>query len=442
MTIARVTAREILDSRGTPTVEVEVTTLGGAVGRVAVPSGASTGKHEALELRDGNPRRYGGKGVLKAVRHVERVLGPAVRGMSVFDQARLDDRLRALDGTDTKRRLGANAILGVSLAAAKAAAAQLNQPLYRYLGGPTAALLPVPLMNIINGGLHADNSLDVQEFMIMPVGAPRFAEALRIGAEVFQALKTILRDRRLSTAVGDEGGFAPTVASNEAAIELILEAIRAARYVPGRHVLLALDVASSSFYRDATRRYELGFKLGPNGRRRKTADELVALYRGWIAKYPIVSIEDGLAEEDWAGWQALTQALGAKIQLVGDDLFVTNTRLFRDGIARKVANAILIKVNQIGTLTETLECIRLAKQSGYRAIISHRSGETEDTTIAHLAVATGVGQIKTGSLSRSERIAKYNELLRIEASLGPRARYAGGLTAGRPGPGPRWTPRR
>jgi len=425
MTIAAVTAREILDSRGTPTVEVDVTTVGGALGRAAVPSGASTGKYEALELRDGDPKRYGGKGVLKAVRHVQRVLGPAVKGMNVFDQQRLDTRLRELDGTDTKRRLGANAILGVSLAAAKAAAAQLHQPLYRYLGGPTAALLPVPLMNIINGGVHADNSLDFQEFMILPVGAARFADALRIGAEVFQQLKSILHDRHLSTAVGDEGGFAPSLRSNEEALELILAAVRAAGYAPGRHVLLALDVASSSFYREHAQRYELGFKLGPNGRRRKTAAEMIALYKTWVAQYPIVSIEDGLAEEDWDGWQAMTQALGDKVQLVGDDIFVTNPQRFRDGIARKVANAILIKVNQIGTLSETLECIQLAKDAGYRAIISHRSGETEDTTIAHLAVATGVGQIKTGSLSRSERIAKYNELLRIEESLGARARYAG-----------------
>ncbi|OGX38609.1 MAG: phosphopyruvate hydratase [Omnitrophica WOR_2 bacterium RIFCSPHIGHO2_02_FULL_68_15] len=426
MTIASVAAREIFDSRGTPTVEVDVTTVGGALGRVAVPSGASTGKHEALELRDGDAKRYRGKGVLKAVRHVQRVLGPAVKGMNVGDQSRLDARLRELDGTDTKRRLGANAILGVSLAAAKAAAAQLDQPLYRYLGGPKAALLPVPQMNIINGGVHADNSLDFQEFMIMPVGAPRFAEALRIGAEVFQALKALLHDRRLNTAVGDEGGFAPTLRSNEEALDLILQAIRDAGYTPGRHVLLALDAASSSFYRERDHRYELGFKLGPNGRRRKTAAELIALYKTWVAQYPIASIEDGLAEEDWDGWQALTRALGGTVQLVGDDIFVTNTRLFREGIARKVANAILIKVNQIGTLTETLECIQLAKEHGYRAVISHRSGETEDTTIAHLAVATGVGQIKTGSLSRSERIAKYNELLRIEESLGARARYAGG----------------
>ncbi len=432
MAIARVTAREIVDSRGNPTVEVEVTTAGGAMGRMAVPSGASTGKHEALELRDGDPKRYGGKGVLKAVRHVERILAPAVKGMNVFDQERLDARLRALDGTENKSKLGANALLGVSLASAKAAAAQLHQPLYRYLGGPKATLLPVPLMNIVNGGLHADNNLDFQEFMIMPVGAKDFAGALRMGVEIFQQLKKLLHDRRMSTAVGDEGGFAPDVRSNEEALQLILEAITAARYKPGRHVLLALDVASSSFYDERTARYTLGFKAGAGGRQRKTADDLIALYRQWIERYPIVSIEDGLAEEDWAGWQALTQTLGKRVQLVGDDLFVTNPRRFQEGIARRAGNAILIKVNQIGTLTETLECIQIAKTAGYNAIISHRSGETEDTTIAHLAVATGVGQIKTGSVSRSERVAKYNELLRIEEALGAKARYAG----------PGWTRRR
>lgn len=420
-TIAGVTAREILDSRGHPTVEVEVTTTGGAVGRAAVPSGASTGTSEALELRDGNPKRYGGKGVLRAVRHVRRVLGPAVRGASVFDQQALDAKLCALDGTDSKRRLGANAILGVSLAVAKAAAAQLRQPLYRYLGGPKATLLPVPLMNIVNGGLHADNPLDFQEFMILPVGAPRFSEALRIGAEVFHQLKRLLHDRRLGTAVGDEGGFAPRLRQNEEAILLILEAITAAGYTPGRQVLLALDVAASGLYHAESRRYRVASEPRPN----KTAPELIALYQRWVARYPIVSIEDGLAEEDWAGWQAMTRALGATIQLVGDDLFVTNPARFRDGIARGAANAILIKVNQIGTLTETLACIRMAKTAGYAAVISHRSGETEDTTIAHLAVATGVGQIKTGSVSRSERVAKYNELLRIEEQLGARARYAG-----------------
>ena len=433
MAIARVTAREIVDSRGNPTVEVEVTTAGGAMGRAAVPSGASTGKYEALELRDGDPKRYGGKGVLKAVRHVERILGPAVKGMNVFDQGRLDARLRALDGTEHKSKLGANALLGVSLASAKAAAAQLRQPLYRYLGGPKATLLPVPLMNIVNGGLHADNNLDFQEFMIMPVGARHFADALRMGVEIFQQLKKLLHDRRMSTAVGDEGGFAPDVRSNEEALQMILEAIQAARYTPGRHVLLALDVASSSFYDARTARYTLGFKAGAGGgRQRKTADDLIALYRQWVERYPIVSIEDGLAEEDWAGWQALTQALGQRVQLVGDDLFVTNPRRFQEGIARRAGNAILIKVNQIGTLTETLECIQMAKTAGYNAIISHRSGETEDTTIAHLAVATGVGQIKTGSVSRSERVAKYNELLRIEEALGTKAQYAG----------PGWTRRR
>ena len=425
MTVAAVAAREILDSRGNPTIEVEITTAGGAVGRVAVPSGASTGKHEALELRDGDPKRYGGKGVLKAVRHVQRILGPAVKGMNVFDQAKMDTRLRELDGTENKGKLGANALLGVSLAVAKAAAAQLDQPLYRYLGGPKAALLPVPLMNIVNGGVHADNTLDFQEFMIMPVGGKTFADALRMGAEVFQQLKKILHDRHLATSVGDEGGFAPNVRSNEEALDLILEAIAAARYTPGKQVLLALDVAASSFYKEGTGRYVLGFKLGPNGRQPKTSEELIALYRRWLERYPIASIEDGLGEEDWPGWQALTRTLGKKVQLVGDDLFVTNPRRFQEGIAKGAANAILIKVNQIGTLSETLECIQIAKAAGYNAVISHRSGETEDTTIAHLAVATGVGQIKTGSLSRSERVAKYNELLRIEEQLGDKARYAG-----------------
>ena len=423
--IARVQAREILDSRGTPTIEVEVRTAGGALGRAAVPSGASTGKFEALELRDGDSRRYGGKGVLKAVRNVARILGPAVTGMNVFEQAKVDATLRDLDGTETKRKLGANAILGVSLAVAKAAAAQLNQPLYRYLGGPKATVLPVPLMNIVNGGLHADNSLDFQEFMIMPVSPTRFAEALRIGVEVFQQLKTILRGRGLSTAVGDEGGFAPNVRSNEEAIQLLLEAIRGAGFIPGRQVLLALDVASSSFYDEKRKRYVLGFKEGPSGCRPQTPQELLTLYKTWVERYPIVSIEDGFAEEDWAGWQALTKGLGNKVQLVGDDLFVTNPRRLQEGMAKGAANAILIKVNQIGTLTETLECIELAKTAGYNAIVSHRSGETEDTTIAHLAVATGVGQIKTGSVSRSERVTKYNELLRIEEALGKSARYAG-----------------
>ena len=424
--IARVMAREILDSRGHPTVEVEVTTAAGACGRAAVPSGASTGTHEALELRDGDPRRYGGRGVLKAVAHVEQVLGPAVQGFNVFEQPRLDARLCALDGTENKGRLGANAILGVSLAVAKAAAVQRGQPLYQSLGGADATLLPVPLMNIVNGGVHADNTLDFQEFMILPVGAPRFADALRMGAEIFHQLQARLHARRMSTAVGDEGGFAPDARSNEQAIQLILEAIQAAGYAPGRQVLLALDVAASSFYDARRRRYQLGFKRARGRRRLVTSAELIALYRRWVARYPIVSIEDGLAEEDWDGWQAMTQALGSTTQLVGDDLFVTNPRRFQQGIARRVANAILIKVNQIGTLTETLECVRMAKAAGYRAVISHRSGETEDTTIAHLAVATGVGQIKTGSVSRSERVAKYNELLRIEAALGPRARYAGG----------------
>ncbi|MBI4313848.1 MAG: phosphopyruvate hydratase, partial [Candidatus Omnitrophica bacterium] len=376
MSIAKVVAREILDSRGNPTLEVDVVTVGGALGRMAVPSGASTGKHEALELRDGDPKRYLGKGVLKAVRNVEKTLGPAVKGMSVFDQARLDAKICALDGTDNKRKLGANAILGVSLAAAKAAAAQLKQPLYRYLGGAKANLLPVPLMNIVNGGVHADNNLDFQEFMIVPAGAKKYSEALRIGAEIFHHLKKILHDKKMNTAVGDEGGFAPDVRSNEEAVDLILQAIRAAGYTAGRHVMLALDVASSSFYDEKNGRYQLGFKGDHRHRQYKTAEELVFLYQEWCKRYPIVSIEDGLAEEDWDGWKLLTQALGKKIQLVGDDLFVTNPARFRDGIERGAGNAILIKVNQIGTLSETLECIQIAKKHGYRAIISHRSGET------------------------------------------------------------------
>ncbi len=426
--IAKVRAREILDSRGNPTVEVEVTTAKGVVGRAAVPSGASTGKHEALELRDGDPKRYLGKGVLKAVSNIERELGPAVIQMNVFDQTGVDHKLRETDGTKTKSRLGANAILGVSLGVAHAAANQLGVPLYRYLGGPQAKLLPVPLMNIINGGMHADNNLDFQEFMIMPVGAKRFADALRMGAEIFQSLKKILNAKGMNTAVGDEGGFAPSLNSNEEAVQVIMQAIRAAKYVPGRDVMIALDVAASSF-QDETSGY---YKLGSKKPREAIAAELIAIYKDWVKRYPIVSIEDGLGEEDWEGWRQLTHTLGKKVQLVGDDNFVTNPKRLEIGISKKAANAILIKVNQIGTLTETLDCIALAKKSGYRSVISHRSGETEDTTISHLAVATGVGQIKAGSLSRSDRVAKYNELVRIEEQLGKRARYAG---AG-------WKPRR
>ena len=418
-TIEKVTAREILDSRGFPTVEVDVVLTGGVMGRAAVPSGASTGLDEALELRDGDPCRFAGKGVLKAVQNVEKKIAPAVKGMNPAEQAKIDQKMLTLDGTENKSKLGANAILGVSLAVAKAAAAQANQPLYRYLGGAQANLLPVPQMNIVNGGLHADNGLDFQEFMILPVGAPSFREALRMGVEVFQVLKGILKSKGLSTSVGDEGGFAPRLSSNEEAVQLILQAVEKAGYKAGKHVMIGLDVASSTFGGEA------GYSLKAEGLKDVPAQRLIDLYGQWIAKYPIVSIEDGLGEEDHKGWAALTQQLGKKVQLVGDDLFVTNPERLRQGIAKKLANAILIKVNQIGSLTETLTCIETAKKAGYATVISHRSGETEDTTISHLAVAVNAGQIKTGSVSRSERVAKYNELLRIEQELGAKARYAG-----------------
>ncbi len=418
-TIEKVTAREILDSRGFPTVEVDVVLTGGVMGRAAVPSGASTGLYEALELRDGDPCRFAGKGVLKAVQNVEKKIAPAVKGMNPAEQAKIDQKMLTLDGTENKSKLGANAILGVSLAVAKAAAAQANQPLYRYLGGAQANLLPVPQMNIVNGGLHADNGLDFQEFMILPVGAPSFREALRMGVEVFQVLKGILKSKGLSTSVGDEGGFAPRLSSNEEAVQLILQAVEKAGYKAGKHVMIGLDVASSTFGGEA------GYSLKAEGLKDVPAQRLIDLYGQWIAKYPIVSIEDGLGEEDHKGWAALTQQLGKKVQLVGDDLFVTNPERLRQGIAKKLANAILIKVNQIGSLTETLTCIETAKKAGYATVISHRSGETEDTTISHLAVAVNAGQIKTGSVSRSERVAKYNELLRIEQELGAKARYAG-----------------
>ena len=417
--IRDIRAREILDSRGFPTIEVDVILKSGAVGRAAVPSGASTGRFEAWELRDGDPGRYAGKGVLKAVDSVSKVIRPALQGADVFDQEKIDALLIDLDGTQNKTKLGANAILGVSLASAKAAAISRGEPLYASLGGGKANLLPIPLMNIVNGGLHADNGLDFQEFMIMPVGAPTFREALRMGVEVFQSLKGILKSKKLSTSVGDEGGFAPRLASNELAVELILQAIERAHYKPGRHLVLALDVAASTF---ATER---GYDLKGGKLSHISAGELARMYGKWISKYPIVSIEDGLGEEDTAGWAALTQLLGKKIQIVGDDLFVTNPQRLRQGIAKKLANAILIKLNQIGTLTETLRCIQVAKKAHYGTIISHRSGETEDTTIAHLSVAVAAGQIKTGSVSRSERVAKYNELLRIEEELGPKAVYAG-----------------
>ena len=417
--IQKVAAREILDSRGLPTLEAEVSLSNGCPGRAAVPSGASTGKFEAWELRDGDGRRFGGKGVLKAVAAVNGPIAKAVKGMDAAKQAGLDRRLIELDGTGNKSKLGANAILAVSLAAARAVSHQRRKWLFESLGGAKANLLPIPLMNILNGGLHADNGLDIQEFMIMPIGAGSFREALRIGAEVFQSLKKILKGKGLSTSVGDEGGFAPRLSSNEEALRLILQAIEQAGYKPGRDIFLALDVAASTFAGDK------GYTLKAERLTNLSAERLTQLYESWISRYPIVSIEDGLGEEDWNGWVVLTRELGAKIQLVGDDLFVTNTKRLQLGIRRRAANAILIKVNQIGTLTETLECIHAAQEAGYGTIISHRSGETEDTTIAHLAVAVGAGQIKTGSVSRSERVAKYNELLRIEEHLGKRAVYAG-----------------
>jgi enolase len=418
-TIAKIVAREILDSRGYPTVEVDLWLDSGAMGRAAVPSGASTGKREALELRDGDAQRYGGKGVLTAVDHVTGEIARAVVGQSADDQAALDRRMIELDGTPEKKRLGANALLGVSLAAARARAAEQGRPLFETLGGPEPARLPVPLMNILNGGAHADNGLDIQEFMIVPVGAPTFREALRMGAEVFHALKGLLRTRRLSTAVGDEGGFAPQVGSNEAALALLVEAIALAGYAPGRDVAIALDAAASGWVTDGR------YTLRAEKKTAQPAEAVIDWYERLIGRYPIISIEDGLGEDDWAGWQQLTKRLGNRVQLVGDDLFVTRAELLRRGIREGVANAILIKLNQIGTLTETLETIDEARRAGYGIIVSHRSGETEDTTIADLAVATGAGQIKTGSLCRSERTAKYNQLLRIEEALGGRARYDG-----------------
>ena len=418
--IRKLAAREVLDSRGHPTIEVDVLLTDGSCGRAAVPSGASTGSHEALELRDGDRRRFGGKGVRRAVANVEGPIARALKGVDAERQAALDARLCALDGTPNKARLGANAILGVSLAAAKAVARHRGLPLYRSLGGSSARVLPIPMMNIVNGGAHADNTLDVQEFMIMPIGAATFAEALRMGAEVFAALKAILKTHRQATAVGDEGGFAPSLASNEAAIRVVLQAIERAGYRPGKHVMLALDCAANEWVHSDG--YRL-FKSDPKTAR--SAGALIAQYERWASCYPLVSIEDGLGEDDWAGWGRLTRRLGARLQVVGDDLFVTNVERLRRGIREGIANAILLKVNQVGSLTETLEAIALAKHAHYGTIISHRSGETEDVTIAHLAVAVNAGQIKTGSLSRSERVAKYNELLRIEEQLGKRARYAG-----------------
>jgi enolase len=419
--ISEIRARQVLDSRGNPTIEVDVELDGGAVGSAIVPSGASTGEHEAWELRDGEKDKYLGKGVLKAVQNVEDKIAEAILGMDAIDQIGIDSAMIALDGSANKKELGANAILGVSLAVAHAAAAQLDLPLFRYLGGPNAKVLPVPMMNIINGGAHSDAPIDFQEFMIMPKGAPTFSEALRYGTEVFHALKSVLKARGLSTAVGDEGGFAPNLNGVEDALETIGKAVEKAGYKLGEDIFFALDPASSEFYHADSDAYV--FKKSDGSK--KSADELVAFYQELCSKYPIISIEDGCAENDWAGWKKLTEALGAKIQLVGDDLFVTNVKFLRKGIREGVANSILVKVNQIGSLTETLDAIELAKENRYTAVISHRSGETEDTTIADIAVATNAGQIKTGSLSRTDRIAKYNQLLRIEEELGDNAQYGG-----------------
>ncbi len=413
--IKSVVAREIIDSRGNPTVEVDVLLSSGAFGRAAVPSGASTGEHEAIELRDGDKGRYKGKGVLKAVNNVNTSIAKAIKGKEA-DYKAIDAITIKLDGTENKGKLGANAILGVSMAVAKAAANEKGVPLYRYIGGNKAQILPVPMMNIINGGMHADNNLDVQEFMIMPIGAPTFTKAMQMACEIFHTLKSILHDKHLATSVGDEGGFAPNLRSNEEGLDVIIAAIEKAGYKPGKEVFIALDAASSSFYKDGQYDYN-GKKI--------SSTELIKAYANMVAKYPVVSIEDGLYEDDWSGWKSLTDTLGKKTQLVGDDLFVTNVKRLQMGIAQKTANAILIKVNQIGSLSETLSSIALAKKNNYHSIMSHRSGETEDTTIAHLAVATNIGQIKTGSLSRTDRLAKYNELLRIEQELGKKAVYAG-----------------
>ena len=420
-TISDVHAREVLDSRGNPTIEVEVELTDGAVGAAAVPSGASTGEHEAHETRDGEERRYLGKGVRRAVRNVVDVIGPELVGRDSLGQAEIDRLMIDLDGTDNKTKLGANAILGVSMAVARAAANALGLPLWRYLGGARARMLPAPLMNVLNGGKHADNGLEVQEFMIVPVGMAQFSEALRAGVETFHALKGLLKKQNLATSVGDEGGFAPRLESNELAIQLVVQAIELAGYRPGQDIAVALDAASSEFYDKTTRRYLFD-------KREVEVEGLIDIYRKLADKYPIVSIEDGCAEDDWEGWKKLTEVLGDRVQLVGDDLFVTNTRRLQQGIDREIANAILIKVNQIGTVTETLEAMELAELSDYANIVSHRSGETEDTFIADLAVATGAGQIKTGSASRLERVAKYNQLLRIEEQLGEYALYAGRST--------------
>jgi len=413
--IKKVLGREIIDSRGNPTVEVDIILDNGILGRAAVPSGASTGDNEALELRDGDKKRYLGKGVLKAVNNVNTVIASKIKGLAP-DFNKIDSLLIKLDGTENKGNLGANAILGVSMACAKAMAISKEQPLYKFLGGAKANLLPVPLMNILNGGMHADNNLDIQEFMIMPVGAPSFSEALRTACEVFHNLKSLLKSKKLSTSVGDEGGFAPNLTSNHEALDLIIQAIEKSGYKAGKDVSLALDCAASSFAKEGKYQFENA---------QKTSSELIKIYGEWLNKYPVLSIEDGLSEHDWQGWKEMTSSLGGKVQLVGDDIFVTNPKIFKKGIAEKIGNAILIKVNQIGSLSETIEAVNIAKKNKYKAIISHRSGETEDTTIAHLAVALGCGQIKTGSLSRTDRLCKYNELLRIEEGLGTKAVYAG-----------------
>jgi enolase len=428
--IAGIRAREILDSRGNPTIEVDVRLSGGALGRAAVPSGASTGIHEALELRDGDAKRYAGKGVLNAVRNVNQAIARALKGFDAANQSALDAALIALDGTDNKSKLGANAMLGASLAAAHAAASAQGLPLYRYLNS-AAHLMPVPMMNVVNGGRHADSSVDMQEFMIVPVGALNIGDAIRMGAEVFHALAAVLKKRGHSTNVGDEGGFAPSLKSNEEPIEVILEAIAKAGYRPGADVSIALDPASSEFFDNGK------YVFARSDKRVRSAEQMVEFYADWIKKYPIVSIEDGLAEDDWAGWKILTRELGAKTQLVGDDIFVTNPKRLKRGIDEHVANSILIKLNQIGTLTETLDTIEMARNAGYTSVISHRSGETEDTTIADLAVATGAGQIKTGSMSRSERTAKYNRLIRIAEELGAKAKYPGAKAFKRSGAGPK-----
>ncbi len=417
--IRDVAAREILDSRGNPTVEVDVILEDETLGRAAVPSGASTGSREALELRDKDPKRFGGKGVRKALENVEKVIAPAICGLDALNQVFIDNALIELDGTENKSKLGANAMLGVSMAVARAAAESLGLPLYRYLGGVNTKLLPVPLMNVLNGGAHADNNVDVQEFMIAPVGARTFAEAYRWGSECYHALKTVLKKRRLSTGVGDEGGFAPNLKSNEEALEALFEAIETAGYRPGRDVVLALDVAASELHEKGA--YVLEAEKKP----RKTSKELVGLYAAWVKDYPIVSIEDGMAEGDWEGWKALTRALGERIQIVGDDVFVTNPTIVAKGIEQGIANSVLIKLNQIGTVSETMDCIDMALRGGYSCVVSHRSGETEDSIIADLVVALNLGQIKTGAPCRGERTAKYNQLLRIEEELGDDARYAG-----------------